>query len=447
MRDIAVTMAVFGSLPFILRWPWVGIIVWSWLGFMNPHRMAWGFSTTMPFAYIVAVTTLIAMVFSKEPKKIPWMRESVVLLLLVCWMILTTLFAVFPALAYVELIKVLKIQLMIFVALMLITDKERLNWLVLTIALSIGFYGVKGGIFTIVHGGAYRVQGPPGTFIGGNNEMGLALAMTVPLLYYCARQIAKHWLRLAMLGAMILTVLAAIGTQSRGALLGIGAMGVMFWLKSRQKILIAIYAVIAAVAVIEIMPQEWYDRMNTITAYQQDASATGRLNAWKMAWNLAVDRPFVGGGFETFKAPMFRIYAPDPTDVHDVHSIYFEMLGEHGFVGLGLFLMLGAFTWLSASRLKRAGARIPDLQWLGELAAMVQVSIVAYAVAGAFLGLAYFDYYYNLVLVIISGKVILARHATSSPARTQAQPGVKRRARLPEARHGEGMQAPGSAAP
>ena len=88
-------------------------------------------------------------------------------------MCITTIFAVYPALAEEQLIKVLKIQLMIFVAMMLITNKERLNWLVLTIALSIGFYGFKGGIFTIVHGGVYRVQGPAGTFIAGNNELGL----------------------------------------------------------------------------------------------------------------------------------------------------------------------------------------------------------------------------------------------------------------------------------
>ena len=89
MRDIAVTLAGFGALPFILWRPWTGIIVWTWLGFMNPHRLAWGFSTTMPFAYIVALTTLFALLISKEPKRIPWTRESVVLLLFVSFVIVT----------------------------------------------------------------------------------------------------------------------------------------------------------------------------------------------------------------------------------------------------------------------------------------------------------------------------------------------------------------------
>jgi probable O-glycosylation ligase (exosortase A-associated) len=416
MRDIAVTLAVFGALPFILRKPWFGIIVWTWLGFMNPHRLAWGFSTTMPFAYIVALTTLAAMLFSREPKQIPWTRESRVLFAFVIWMIITTVFAVYPALAQEQLTKVLKIQLMIFVAMMLITDKERLNWLVLTIALSIGFYGFKGGIFTIVHGGVYRVQGPSSTFIGGNNELGLAMAMTVPLLYYCGRQSSRLWLRLGLFTTMVLSAVAAIGTQSRGALLGMTAMGVMFWLKSRQKFAIAFYAAIAILLVLAIMPPEWYQRLSTIRTYDEDQSAMGRINAWWMAWNLAKSR-LLGGGFETFQYGMFQLYAPDPGDYRDVHSIYFEVLGEHGFVGLGLFLLLAAFTWLSASRLIRATKAIPEMRWLGELAAVVQVSMLAYATAGAFLGMAYFDYYYNLVLIIIVGRVILERHlAERSPA-------------------------------
>jgi probable O-glycosylation ligase (exosortase A-associated) len=243
MRDIAVTLAVFGSLPFILRRPWIGILVWTWLGFMNPHRMAWGFSTDMPFAYIVALTTLAGMLFSREPKRIPWERESVVLLLFVCWMVITTIFAIYPSLAWLQFEKVIKIQLMIFVAMMLITTPERLKLLVWVIALSLAFYGVKGGIFTIVHGGVYRVQGPPNTFIGGNNEIGLALAMTVPLLYFLARSMAQSWLRPAVYVVMILTAIAAIGTQSRGALLGMAAMGAMFWLKSKNKLLTAFLGV------------------------------------------------------------------------------------------------------------------------------------------------------------------------------------------------------------
>ena len=410
MRDIAVTLLVFGSIPFILSRPWFGIIVWTWLGFMNPHRMAWGFSTTMPFAFIIAITTIFAYAVSKEPKRIPWMRESIVLLIFILWMCFTTIFAYFPDLAQEQLIKVLKIELMIFVGMMLINTKQKLNWLVLTIALSIGFYGVKGGIFTIVHGGVYRVQGPPGTFIDGNNELGLALAMTVPLFWYATRQSFHKAFRPALFAGMVLTCIAAIGTQSRGALLGMGVTGIMFWLKAKQKLAIAVMAILATVAVFVIMPPEWWSRMDTIENYEQDASAQGRLNAWGMAWNMAKARPIVGGGFSSFQWQSFQWFAPNPDEWRDVHSIYFQVLGHHGFPGFALFILLGLLTWMSAGRLRRETRDIPDMHWLGELGAMVQVSLAAYATAGAFLGLAYFDYFYNLVLIVVVGKVLLEKH-------------------------------------
>jgi probable O-glycosylation ligase (exosortase A-associated) len=154
MRDIAVTLAVFGSLPFIIKRPWIGILVWSWLGFMNPHRLAWGFADHATICDGVALTTMLAMLMSKEKKEIPWTREMVVLLMFWTWMLITTLNSLFPELAWEQLEKVSKIFLMIFVTTVLINTAYRLKALVWVIALSIGFYGVKGGIFPITPGGA-----------------------------------------------------------------------------------------------------------------------------------------------------------------------------------------------------------------------------------------------------------------------------------------------------
>lgn len=414
MRDIAITVIVFGSLPFILKRPWIGVIVWTWLSIMNPHRMAYGFSQNFPFAMIVALTTLIALLATREQKRIPWEREAIVLLMFVVWMFITTNFAVYSGLAWNQFDKVIKIQLMTFVAMILITTPQRVKWFVAVTALSLGFYGVKGGIFTILNGGAFRVQGPPGTFIDGNNEIGLAMAVSVPLLYFLARTAPYRWLRPALYAATILTAIAAIGTQSRGALVGMAAMGLMFWLKSRQKFLVAMIGALVVLLIATIMPPEWYERMNTINTYQDDASALGRINAWWMAFNLARSR-FMGGGFEAFQPAMFALYAPEPDGVHDVHSIYFEVLGEHGFLGLGLFLLLALLSWMSASSVRRAAKGIPQFAWMDELAGMVQVSFVAYFTAGAFLGLAYFDLYYNIVVVVIAMKVMLRNHGIMAP--------------------------------
>jgi probable O-glycosylation ligase (exosortase A-associated) len=296
MRDIVLTAVIFGTLPFILARPYVGILMWAWLAFMNPHRLTWGFAFDMQFSLLIALFTLFGLLFSREPKKVPWTAETVILLILTLWMVFTTFFAVYPELAWPELEKVVKIQIMIFATLMLMQSRERINLLVLVVALSLAFYGVKGGIFTILNGGVFHVRGPAGSFIAGDNEIGLALVMTVPLLRYLQLQAKNVLIRHLFTAGMLLTALAAIGSQSRGAMLGIVAMGTFFWLKSRNKLFTTFIAIAVVMLVFAVMPQEWFDRMETIKTYQSDASATGRINAWHMAVNMAKDRP-LGGGF------------------------------------------------------------------------------------------------------------------------------------------------------
>ncbi len=422
MRDIVLTLVIFGTLPFILRRPHIGVLVWTWIGFMNPHRLTWSFAYDMPFAMIVALVTLVSLLMSREPKKIPWARESIVLLIFLAWILLTTIQAMYPWLAWPHFNQIWKIQLMVFVTMILMQSKERINQLVWVIAMSIGFYGVKGGIFTIVNGGVYHVRGPEGSFIGGDNEMGLALIMTIPLLRYLQLTTRSMWLRAFLAVAMVLCAAATVGSQSRGALVGLVAMGTFLWLKSRNKVFTAALGVVAIGLVLSVMPQQWYDRMSTIRTYDQDQSAMGRINAWKMAFNMAKDRP-LGGGLESFQDYSFALYAPNPDDVHASHSIYFEVLGEHGFVGLGLFLMLGLMTWRSASWVIGRARRDREKRWAADLAAMVQVSLVGYASAGAFLGLAYFDYYYTLIALVVLCKTVLISSNAKQVAESAADTG------------------------
>jgi probable O-glycosylation ligase (exosortase A-associated) len=400
MRDLFVTGVIFGLIPFIFKRPWVGILLWSWLGYMNPHRLAWGFAYDFPFSMIVGLVTIVAFMASKEKKDMPWTRETTVLLIFVGWMLFTTFFALYPDAAWLQWNKVWKIQLMVFLTALIIKERQQLHWLIWVIALSLGFYGVKGGIFTIVNGGAYRVQGPAGTFIGGNNEMALAMVMAIPLIRYLHLQETRHWIKAGLAGAMVLTGVASIGSQSRGALVAMAAMGLFLWLKSRNKIVTGFYMVIAVAIMASVMPQEWYDRMNTIKTYQQDESAQGRINAWYTAVNVAKNR-ITGGGFETFRPPTFRQYAPDPGNVHDVHSIYFEQIGEQGFIGFSLFMLLGLMAWIRARQVINRYKKDPDKKWASDLAAMIQVSLIGYAAGGAFLGMSYWDLPYHLMIILV----------------------------------------------
>ena len=61
MRDILVTLIVFGALPWVLRSPVNGALMWVWISVMNPHTQGWGFATGFPFALVIAVVTLFSM--------------------------------------------------------------------------------------------------------------------------------------------------------------------------------------------------------------------------------------------------------------------------------------------------------------------------------------------------------------------------------------------------
>lgn len=413
MRDLLVAAIVFGSLPFILKRPFIGILLLAGLGYMNPHRLCYGFMLTMPVVQIVVLFTFVGMLASKEAKQMVWSREVYVLIIFIAWMGITTTQAFFPVPATEQYVKVIKIQILTFMTLIMLTSRQRVHLFIWVIVLALGFYGVKGGIFTVLKGGVHRVQGPYGTFIAGNNELALALVMTIPLIRYLHLQESRKWIKTALAGGMLLTALAAFGSQSRGALVALALTGTMFWLKSRNKFVTALFIAVAAVSGLSVMPAEWYERMNTIKTYEEDASAMGRIIAWKVALNIANNR-VTGGGYETWQPSVFFRFGSTGNDARDVHSIYFEVLGEHGWIGLTLFLMLLGMTWLKCGSIIRMAKKQADSAWARDLAAMIQVSLVAYMSAGAFLGLAYFDFIYHLVAVAVVVHFLMKRQMTAS---------------------------------
>jgi len=222
---------------------------------------------------------------------------------------------------------------------------------------------------------------------------------------YLHLQAKQVWVKWGLMAAMGLTFVAILGTQSRGALVGLIPMTLMLVGKTRKRFFLLLLMGPVLYAGYQFMPESWHERMQTIETYQQDASAMGRINAWEFAFNLAKDRPLVGGGNQAFTPDLFARYAPEPDDVHDAHSIYFEVMAEHGFVGLALFLLLGWFAWRTCSLVAKQTRVNPNGQWIADLVSMLQVSLVGFAASGAFLGLAYFDLYYHLIALIVLLKV------------------------------------------
>jgi putative inorganic carbon (HCO3(-)) transporter len=155
--------------------------------------------------------------------------------------------------------------------------------------------------------------------------------------------------------------------------------------------------------------------MALLEHYENDGSATSRIDFWRASLRVAANNPFVGGGFNVTLWPnavnplLLGTDIPKYERGKATHSSYFEVLSEHGWVGLTFFLMIGAYSWFNCSWLIRHSRDRPDLAWANLLGRMGQASIVGYSVAGAFQSLAYLDEYWAVLFIFDATRRIVAR--------------------------------------
>lgn len=423
MRDVAVLLFFLAVSAAAFRRPFYGALLWVLFGLMNPHRMTYGFAYTLPFAQMAVVVTLLAAIFHKHEVRWPRGAPIYILLAMIAWMALSTAAAIAPEPSLDRFIDVLKVLGMTIVVATLVRTREEIMGLVWVLALSLGYFGFKGGIFTISTGGNYRVWGPPASVVEGNNELAVALIMTIPLIYFLATnpgvardfrlfsRVSERSIRLAGYVGALLCAAAALGSQSRGALVAFVAMCTVLWWRSRSKLSIGLVLVLAVLVAIPMLPETWFERMETIRTYEEDLSAMQRINAWETAVNIANDR-MVGAGFATANPAVFDRYSPRPGAewIYVAHSIYFQVLGDHGYVGLVIFLALWVTTYFGAGRIAKQARPHADLAWVVNLMNMCKVSLVGYAVGGAFLSLAYWDMPYYLMVVVVATGMLVRAH-------------------------------------
>jgi putative inorganic carbon (HCO3(-)) transporter len=409
MRDLVVVALAIGGAYFGFVRPWVGVLALAMFAYLNPHCYAWGFSRALPVYFVVFSATMLGLVLNgKDRQPFPWTRETVLFVLLLAWFTLTTFWDPdFPDAARTEWVKVIKVYLGIFPTLWLINTKEKLRWLIVVIALSFGLIGLKGGIFALGTGFNYRVWGPPTTFYEGNNEIALALNMMLPLLLLCAREVDNKRAKTFFYVVFFFSICSIISSWSRGGLLALCAVLGAIVLTGRRKWLSIPLLVVAFMVAIPNLPAEWFGRMETIETYQNDTSAMIRIAAWKYAIHRAIENPLTGGGFETWRGATFKDIGVRGR--HDVHSAYFEMLEEHGFVAFSVWISLFLGTIVTLERLRRQVANRDELLWVKDYARAIQISLCGYAVGGAFLGVAYWDIFCHLVAIAAVLKVLVRR--------------------------------------
>jgi putative inorganic carbon (HCO3(-)) transporter len=411
LRGLLFSVLVLGLIPFAFSQPFVGVLLWLWISLMVPHQLVYGPLATLPYALIVAVITLISWLISREPKTLPPGWTTWLIIALMCWISLSSIFGLAPGEAiYERWLLSEKMLGFCLVTFALITNRLRVNAIVWMLALSIGYFGVKGGLYTLATGGAARVYGPGTSMISDNNDLGVALNMTLPLIYYLSCIATTRLVKFSLWGFMGLTAVAILFTYSRGALLGICAMTAFLVLKSRHRIKIIAATVLTALLVYNFAPQSLFARWGTIEDYETETSAASRLYLWQLSFAIAEARPVAGAGFRAMFFPeTINQYArqnglPELTRARAAHSIWFEMMADHGFVGLAIFVLIGLVAWRNGSWLIRNSKGQPTLSWANDLGRMIQVALVGYAVGGSFASMPMYDGFYDIVIVAAAAR-------------------------------------------
>jgi putative inorganic carbon (HCO3(-)) transporter len=432
LRDLAFLAAWAVFLPLALQGAQLGVLLWAWTSLLAPDDVLYGLGAAFPFAKIAAIVTLGLMLIGRGGGiRLRWDATALLLIGLALSGAVSqaTGLAADTAAGWDLYQKFAKILLLALVVTAVMRDRLRLHALLLAICLGMGFTGLGEGAKFLLSGGGHQVLGTPST--GDNNQVGLDVLLIMPMLYYLHGTAKNRVLRLTCLAVGVMCAICIIATASRAAFIGLALLGVAFVLSSRRKVLGMLVVILVGLAGTQLVSDRWVERMDTIKTAEDDDSFLGRVGAWKISTAVALERPAFGGGFHAIQHPdvwaahyaeashMDSLISAIPTlTPKAAHSIYFEVLGDMGFVGLALFLALFATALRNAgmvrSLVRRSGRR--DLDWAAGMAGALRISVLVFLIGGASLSAAYYDIDYLLVAMLAVLRDLVERALREQPA-------------------------------
>ena len=438
MRDLAFVASWLVLVPLAFSGAQVGVLLWAWTSLLAPNDVLYGFGATLPYAKLAAILTL-GLAVAGRGGGIRLRPNATVLLLglLAVWALLSqaTGLAADSGPGWELCQKFLKILLLAVLVVAVMRDRLRLHALMLAICLGIGFTGLGEAAKFLLSAGGHKVLGTSST--GDNNQIALDVLMIMPLLYYLQATAQRQAVRVACWVMAGMCAVCVIATASRNGFAGLGLLGVAYVLASRRKVLGLLMVLVVFGIGAQLVSDSWKQRISTIQAADRDDSFLGRVGAWKVSTAVALHRPVFGGGFHAIQhsdvwadhlAVASRLdvlgSAPPTLSYKAAHSIYFEVLGDLGFGGLILFLALFHVGWRNGSAVRRAvrRAKRADLAWAGQMAAVLQVSLLLFLANGALLSAAYYDIDYLLVAMLAALRELVGRALLDSPPDAAGQP-------------------------
>lgn len=381
----------------------IALIGFVWHSTMFPNSLVAG---AIPVRWsMLFLATAIMLHFGRLRSRLPARSPLfVVLMLWWAWTAATTIGATFRPDAFATFMDFSATIISVLLVAMHANSRRRIEAIIMTVAISFGYFGVKGGSWVLITAGGGTVLGPPGTYLAAENEVARALVVAIPLMAYLYWNASNRLIRLSAATACILSIVGVLGTGSRGGFLAmVVTLLVLGCLKLSAK---TIFRMLCAVGLVgsllyfglsEDRAMQISSRLNTIEDYGEDNSFNSRSRSWQFAIEIAQRSPIIGGGFEIFRSNTIR----RDGSWQAAHSNYFQVLAEHGFVGLALYVALISSALFSLYCILLYSRGRSDARWCYDLCAVLASIICGYVVGGIVINQAYFfPFYLTLGLAI-----------------------------------------------
>jgi putative inorganic carbon (hco3(-)) transporter len=389
--------------------PFVMTLGYVWVDTFRPQEVSYFILNEMPVALIMGGGAVVSYFALDRRSPPPLMLPTVLQLLMAIWMTTTLLWAELPDRAWIKWDWAFKAMLFAAFVPLVIRSRVQIEAFIQTYVFSLAANYVPFGLKVLLSGGGYGqnlglVAGNTGLSEGG--QLSTVCLMAVPL----ALVLGKHgqliprlpMMKVAYAAVAALAIITAIGTYERSALLGLIALAIYMFIRSRRKVMFGAVAGITAIIIIAGSAASWEARISTIGDYRNDGSAMTRILMWQWTLGYAVTHP-LGGSFDAYGVSSIVMPADEQNPGGSIqngrawHSIYFEMLGELGWPGLIIFLMAGGSSMLSLIRLSRKCRKSPDLVWVADMSDAVQSGILVFFTSGTFVGIAFIPPFWYFV--------------------------------------------------
>jgi putative inorganic carbon (HCO3(-)) transporter len=412
LRSIWLLFVYVSFLGLSTSAPFIATLGYVWVDTFQPQSLAYIVLNQLPVAMIMGVVALAGYLALDRRSPPPMTIQTGLQISMAIWICLTTLWAQVPEAAWIKWDWAFKTVAFATFVPYVIRSRVQIEAFAQTYVLSLAANFIPYGIKVMLTGGGYGVnlglqQGNAGLAEGG--LLSTACLMAVPLAIYLSAHsqlIPKiKGLTLAYWGVAGLAIITALGTYERSALLGLAILGVYMWVRSRHKLGFGIVLAIGACIMMYVGVGAMTSRA-AIGDYKTDGSAQVRLLVWQWTLEFTATHPF-GGGFATYLINHLELPGNSDISAHTefgraFHSIYFEVLGEHGYPGIVMFLLLAGSTFFMLRRIAKRARPYPELQWVVGLADALQSGLAVFMTCGAFVGVAFQPMFWYFISMSIS---------------------------------------------